>query len=255
MMPSLFIGHGSPFLAIQQNEYSDFLRKLGERLQPKAIAIFSAHWESEILSFTYTDDVLETIYDYYGFPEEMYQVKYPAKGSTKIAQILEERFKNAGIQTRREEKRGLDHGSWVALRHMFPKADIPVIQLSIHPFLPPKEQYNIGKALRGVGEEDILVIGSGASVHNLQWIFPDATEPMKEAVEFDNWLIEKVKERDLDSLNNYRQLAPHADKAVPRPEHFVPLFIAMGSGDENKTPIVINQTYEYGSLSNLCIEF
>src|SRR5690606_15535113 len=100
-----------PFLAIQQNEYSDFLRKLGERLQPKAIAIFSAHWESEILSFTYTDDVLETIYDYYGFPEEMYQVKYPAKGSTKIAQILEERFKNAGIQTRREEKRGLDHGS------------------------------------------------------------------------------------------------------------------------------------------------
>ncbi len=255
MMPSLFIGHGSPFLAIQQNEYSDFLRKLGERLQPKAIAIFSAHWESEILSFTYTDDVLETIYDYYGFPEEMYQVKYPAKGSTKIAQILEERFKNAGIQTRREEKRGLDHGSWVALRHMFPKADIPVIQLSIYPFLPPKEQYNIGKALRGVGEEDILVIGSGASVHNLQWIFPDATEPMKEAVEFDNWLIEKVKERDLDSLNNYRQLAPHADKAVPRPEHFVPLFIAMGSGDENKTPIVINQTYEYGSLSNLCIEF
>ena len=167
----------------------------------------------------------------------MYQVKYPAKGSTKIAQILEERFKNSGIKTRREEKRGLDHGSWVALRHMFPKADIPVIQLSIHPFLPPKEQYNIGKALQGVGEEDILVIGSGATVHNFQWIFPDATEPVKEAVEFDNWLIEKVKERDMDSLNNYLQLAPHAHQAVPRPEHFVPLFIAMGSGDENKTPI------------------
>ncbi|SEN51302.1 4,5-DOPA dioxygenase extradiol [Lihuaxuella thermophila] len=111
MVPALFIGHGSPYLAVQQNEYSRFLHQLGQRFKPKAIAIFSAHWESETLSLTYTDDVLDTVYDYYGFPEEMYRVKYPAKGSVKIAEILEDRFDRYGIKTRREEKRGLDHGS------------------------------------------------------------------------------------------------------------------------------------------------
>lgn len=255
MMPSLFIGHGSPYLAVQQNEYSYFLNELGTHYQPKAIAIFSAHWESELLSLTYTDDELETVYDYYGFPEEMYQVKYPAKGSKEVAHILEERFRNANIPTKREEKRGLDHGSWVALRHMYPKADIPVVQLSIHPFLSPKEQFAIGGALKGIGEQDIMVIGSGATVHNLRWLFPSATEPLKEAVEFDNWIIDKVQKWDLDSLAQYQQLAPYAHLAVPRPEHFVPLFIAMGSGDLNKKPIVLNQTYEFGSLSNLCLEF
>jgi 4,5-DOPA dioxygenase extradiol len=255
MVPSLFIGHGSPYLAVQQNEYSSFLQELGQRIKPKAIVIFSAHWESEILSLTYTDNVLETVYDYYGFPDEMYQLTYPAKGSVEVAKNLENRFNHFGIKTRREEKRGLDHGSWVALSHMYPEADVPVIQLSVHPFLSPKDQYHIGKALQGIGVEDILVIGSGTTVHNFQWFFPNATEPINEAVEFDNWLIEKVKKRDLNSLNDYLLLAPHARLAVPRPEHFVPLFIAMGSGDEGKTPVVINQTYEFGAMSNLCIEF
>lgn len=228
MMPSLFIGNGSPFLAVQQNEYSNFLSELGKQLKPKAIVIFSAHWESEILSLTYTDDVLDTVYDYYGFPDEMYQIKYPVKGSIDVAQLLEKRFKNAGIKTKREEKRGLDHGSWVALSHMYPKADILVVQLSVHPFLSPKEQYTIGKALQGIGNEDILVIGSGTTVHNLRWFYPDATEPAQEAVEFDNWIIDKVQKKDIESLDNYLQLAPHASLAVPRPEHFVPLFLAMG---------------------------
>ena len=255
MVPSLFIGHGSPYLAVQQNNYSNFLQTLGQRIKPKAIVIFSAHWESEILSLTYTDDVLDTVYDYYGFPDEMYQIKYPAKGSTTIAQHLEDRFHSSGIKTKREEKRGLDHGSWVALRHMYPEADVPIIQLSVNPFLSPKEQYQIGKALQGIGAEDILVIGSGTTVHNFNWFFPNATEPKHEAVEFDNWLIDNVKKRDLESLNEYLQLAPHAQLAVPRAEHFVPLFLAMGSGDEKGIPRVINQTYEFGAMSNLCIEF
>lgn len=254
-MSSLFIGHGSPLLAVQHNEYSAFLSELGKRYRPKAIVIFSAHWESEMLSLTYTDNVLDTVYDYYGFPDEMYQIKYQAKGSIAVAEILEERFEKVSIQIKREEKRGLDHGSWVALRHMYPEADIPVIQLSVDPFLSPKEQYNIGKALRGIGNENILIIGSGTTVHNLRWFYPDATEPAKEAVAFDNWIIDKVQKRDMESLDHYTQLAPHASLAVPRPEHFVPLFLAMGSGEEKKKPVVINQTYEFGTMSNLCIEF
>jgi 4,5-DOPA dioxygenase extradiol len=255
MVPSLFISHGTPYLAVETNEYTRFLNDLGKSITPKAIVIFSAHWESEVLSITYTDDILDTVYDYYGFPKEMYEVKYPAKGSTKIASILEERFKNHGIKTRREIKRGLDHGSWVALKHMYPNANIPVIQISVNPFLSIEEQFNIGKALRGLGNEDILVIGSGTTVHNLREIFPELKTPKIEAVEFDSWLIEKIEDRDLDSLNRYIELAPYALFAVPRPEHFVPLFNAMGSGEENKIPKVINRSYEMGTFSNLGFEF
>jgi 4,5-DOPA dioxygenase extradiol len=255
LVPALFIGHGSPFLAVQQNEYSRFLRELGGRYKPKAIAIFSAHWESETLALTYTDGVLETVYDYYGFPDEMYRVSYPAKGSIEFAEILENRFKRHGIRTEREVKRGLDHGSWVALRHMYPDADIPVIQLSVHPYLTPKEQFNIGQALQGLGAEDILVIGSGTTVHNLRWFFPDATGPRPEAAQFDDWIIDKVQKRDIDTLDRYQELAPHARLAVPRAEHFVPLFLAMGSGDGNKTPVVLHRSYDFGTLSNLCFEF
>jgi 4,5-DOPA dioxygenase extradiol len=255
MVPALFIGHGSPFLAVQQNDYSRFLGELGKRYKPQAIVIFSAHWESETLSLTYTDGVLDTVYDYYGFPEEMYRVKYPAKGSTRTAEILENRFQQHGIKTIREEQRGLDHGSWVALLHMYPNADIPVIQLSVHPFLSPKEQYNIGRALQGIGSENILVIGSGTTVHNLRWFFPDAVGPKPEAEQFDDWIVDKVKRRDIESLDRYMELAPHARLAVPRAEHFVPLFLAMGSGDENRAPAVIHRSYDFGTLSNLCFEF
>lgn len=255
MVPALFISHGSPYLAIQENDYTKFLSELGKRFNPKAIAIFSAHWESDVLSLTYTDDVLDTVYDYYGFPKSMYEVKYPAKGSTAIANLLEDRFKECGIKTQREHERGLDHGSWVALKHMYPMADIPIVQLSINPFLSVEEQYNIGKCLRDLGREDIMIIGSGTTVHNLRWIFPDAKETKPEAKAFDEWLIDNIQKRDINSLNNYKELAPHANLAVPRPEHFVPLFIAMGSGDENNIPTVINRSYEMGTFSNLCFEF
>lgn len=255
MVPSLFISHGSPYLAVQTNEYTRFLNDLGRSINPGAIAIFSAHWESETLSITYTDDVLDTVYDYYGFPKEMYEVKYPARGSKKAAELLEEGFKGSGIKTEREYKRGLDHGSWVALKHMYPNADVPVVQLSVNPFLSVKEQYDIGKALESIESQKILVIGSGTTVHNLREIFPDETTPRNEAVEFDDWLIEKIGQWDLDELNRYAEIAPHARFAVPRPEHFVPLFIAMGSGNKIRTPRVINRSYEMGTFSNLCFEF
>lgn len=255
MVPSLFLSHGSPNLAIEVNKYTAFLNHLGKRITPKAIVIFSAHWESEILSLTYTNDVLDTIYDYYGFPKKMYEIKYPAKGSTEIALLLEEQFMNNNIKTKIELMRGLDHGSWIPLKHMYPNANIPVIQLSINPSLSIKEQYNIGKALRNLGQEDILVVGSGTTVHNLNWIFPGEVSVRPEAVTFDDWLINHIEKRDLDSLDSYLKLAPNAKLAVPRAEHFIPLFIAMGSGDKNNTPKVINRNYDMGTFSNLCFEF
>lgn len=253
MVPALFLAHGSPMLAIEDTEYTDFLAKLASQFTPRAIVIFTAHWETETLTISSKDDEYDTIYDFGGFPPELYTIKYPAKGSTEIASLLEKRFTSHGIAVKKDSTRGLDHGSWTLLSRMYPKADIPVIQISVNPYLPPRQQYAIGKALQGLGSEDILVIGSGVTVHNLRMIKWGQTAPEPWSVEFDDWLIENIQAKDLDSLFAYEQLAPYARQAVPRAEHFVPLFIAMGSGDgENK---VIHRSYEYGTLSYLCMQF
>jgi 4,5-DOPA dioxygenase extradiol len=255
MVPSLFLAHGSPMLAIEDNEYTQFLARIGQNIKPKAIIIFTAHWESDIPTISFTDDVYETIYDFYGFPDELYAVKYPAKGSKQIAAMVKDRFQNQGLMVRLNMTRGLDHGSWSLLSRMYPKADIPVIQISVNPYLSAEEQFKIGQSLRGLGEEDILVIGSGVTVHNLRAVKWEQTTPESWAVEFDDWLIGKVQQMDLDSLFNWEHLAPHARLAVPRAEHFVPLFIAMGSGDPQTKAQVIYRSYEYGTLSYLCFQF
>jgi 4,5-DOPA dioxygenase extradiol len=255
MVPAMFLCHASPFLAVQKNDYSAFLNQLGTTVTPKAIVIFSAHWESETVSLTYTDDVLDTVYDYYGFPPEFYQVKYPARGSKAVAEQLEQRFTAAGIASKRETVRGLDHGSWVMLQHMYPDASIPVVQVSVHPFLSPKEQYAIGQAVSDLGEQDILVIGSGTTVHNLRWIYFHSKEVRPEATAFDDWLIAHTANWDMDTLDRYAQDAPFASLAVPRPEHFVPYFIAMGAGDRTRNPQILHRSYEHGTFSNLCYSF
>lgn len=254
MVPSLFLAHGSPMIAIQTNSYTDFLTELGAKFQPKAIVIFTAHWESEILTISSTDDTYETIYDFYGFPEELYQVTYPAKGSTKIANLIQSRLNAQGILTKLDTSRGLDHGSWTILKHLYPKANIPVVQVSINPFLSPKEQWSIGNALKGLGEKDILIIGSGATTHNLRLLKWGQQTPENWAVEYDDWLIQHITEKNNEKLFEYESLAPHQSLAVPRPEHFVPLFIAIGSGIM-EVPQVLYREYEMGTLSYLCFQF
>jgi 4,5-DOPA dioxygenase extradiol len=254
-MQSLFLAHGSPMNAIEDKEYTRFLEHFGRTLNPKAIVIFTAHWESEVLTISASDQPYETIYDFYGFPDELYQIQYPAKGSSEIANKIEERFTKQGFSIKKDMKRGLDHGSWTLLHRLFPKADIPVVQISVNPFLTPEQQYEIGKALRGLEKEDILIIGSGVTVHNLRMIKWGQTTPEPWAVEFDDWLIEKIEKEELPSLFEYEKLAPHAQKVVPRPEHFVPLFIAMGAANSLKSANVIFRNYELGTLSNLCYKF
>lgn len=254
MLPSLFLAHGSPMLAIQDTDYTRFLKELGQKFSPKAIVIFTAHWESERLTISSPEDEYGTIYDFMGFPEELYQITYPAKGSNEIVELLEEKFAAKGIQTQKDTSRGLDHGSWTLLSRLYPKANIPVVQVSVNPFLTPAEQFEIGQALNGLGKDDILVIGSGVTVHNLRALKWDQTKPEQWAIEFDDWLLDKIEKNDLTSLLNYEQLAPYAQIAVPRPEHFVPFFIAMGSG-AIQSANVIHRSYEMGTLSYLCLEF
>lgn len=256
MLPSLFLAHGAPTIAIEDTVYTtEFLPSLGKRLQPKAIVLFTAHWESPMLTISYTDDVYDTIYDFGGFPNEMYSIKYPAKGSKKVAAMVEERLLKHGIAVHRNSTRGLDHGSWTLLYRMIPKAEIPVVQISVNPYLAPKKQFEMGQALRELGEKDILVIGSGATVHNLRLLHWGQQTPEPWAVEFDDWLIEQIQNRNYDALLSYETLAPHARMAVPTPEHFVPFLIALGSGTGVLGEKVLHRSYDYGTLSYLCYQF
>jgi 4,5-DOPA dioxygenase extradiol len=255
MISTLFICHGSPTIAIEDNEYTKFLKELGENINPKAIVIFTAHWESDITTISSIDRNYDMIYDFGGFPEELYSIRYPAKGSTKIASKLHFALENHGIKSNMDTVRGLDHGTWVILRHMYPEANIPVIQVSVNPMLSPENQYEIGQAIQDLSKEDILVIGSGATVHNLWSINWEAKDPEAWAVEFDNWLIDKIQSKDLDSLFNYRNLAPHAKRAVPREEHLVPLFITMGSGIGGNKSNLLYRSYDLGTLSYICFQF
>jgi 4,5-DOPA dioxygenase extradiol len=256
MLPSLFLAHGSPMLAIEESEYTDFLAQLGRQLtRPKAIVIFTAHWESDILTISSSDKVYETIYDFYGFPDELYAMKYPARGSKSIAAMVAGKFEAQGISVKLDEARGLDHGSWTLLSRMYPKADIPIVQISVNPDLSPADQFKIGQSLQGLGTEDILVIGSGVTVHNLRIIKWGQTTPEQWAIDFDDWLLEKIQSQDMNALFHYAESAPSARLAVPTPEHFVPLFIAMGCGAPNTQAKMIHRHYEMGTLSYLCMQF
>ena len=254
MISSLFLCHGGPTLVVEKNEYTDFLKRLGKELKPKAIIIFTAHWESETTTISSTDEVYDMIYDFSGFPRELYSIKYPAKGSVDIASRLQSALNSKGIESRLDKTRGLDHGAWDVLYLMFPQADIPVIQASVNPYLSMEKQYEIGRTMRELAEEDILVIGSGSTVHNLATVDWNSEKPEGWAMEFDNWLIEKLENNDREALFHYRQLAPNAKLAVPREEHIVPMFISMGSGNSGK-PRVLHQSYAYGTLSYICVEF
>ena len=254
MIQTLFLAHGSPLMALENNAYTKFLSTLGNRINPKAIVVFTAHWDTEILTISSSDSVYNTMYDFYGFPKELYQIKYEARGSSLIASEIENKLKNQGIEVKKDLTRGLDHGSWTLLKHLYPNADIPVIQISINSHLPIEEQFNIGNALEYLGEEDILVIGSGNTVHNLRLVNWEQTAVDSWAQEFDDWLIDKIKNKDLNSLFNYRDLAPHYNLAVPTTDHFVPLFIALGSS-KSSNPEILFRSYELGNLSYLCFKF
>ena len=258
MIRPLFIGHGSPIISIRPDvPISPFLNRLGKEVRPRAIVVFTAHWESDLLTVSAVEGTYETIYDYFGFPEEMYRIVYPAKGHPELAERIAGLYRDAGIPVRLDTQRGLDHGSWVPIRLMYPEADIPVVQVSIDPFLPPSEQYRIGSVLRDLADEDILVMGSGATVHNFRYYDRsyEGFDAMPWAMEFDRWLVDRMHEGDLESLFRYEDLAPYARQAVPRPDHFVPLFIAMGAGRDVRSAQVIHHSFQFGALSYLCLSF
>ncbi|OMD81560.1 DODA-type extradiol aromatic ring-opening family dioxygenase [Paenibacillus odorifer] len=255
MIPSYFIAHGAPSLVLDNNAYTKFLGELAERnVKPKAIVVFSAHFEEHTQSVGVME-TFDTIYDFYGFPDEMYRMTYPAKGDNEVAQQIMSLFHKNGIVSKFNTERGLDHGAWAILKLIYPNADIPVVSLSVNRELSNEQQYLMGKALSELREQDIMIIGSGGTVHNLRSVKWGMENVEKWAETFDDWLQHRVEAWDTESLFNYQELAPYGVDAVPTSEHFIPLIIAMGAGDKGKEAKLLHRSYQYGNLSLSCWEF
>lgn len=259
MLPSLFVAHGAPLLAIENNSYTEFLRKLANDLpRPETIILFSAHWESDVQKVSCVDEY-STIYDFGGFSEELYQMKYPAKGNHKLVKEIEALFKQQEISYEIDTKRGLDHGAWIVLKLMYPNADIPVISMSVNPTLSADKQYAIGKALSDLRDQNILIMASGGTVHNLRAVnfARDNGQADDWALEFDLWLEAHLKNWDLNSLFSYETKALHAQFAVPPHgnEHFIPIFYAMGAAHDYKKASLLHRSYRYGNLSHSVWQF
>lgn len=258
MFPSMFIAHGSPMIAIEQNEYGMFLDELRKTIgQPKAIVIFSAHWESEIQMVSEMD-MYSTIYDFGGFPEDLYRIEYPANGHPELSSQIQRLFATEGIEFEVEKSRGLDHGSWAILHRMYPHADIPIIAMSVNPILAPQEQFRIGRALSELRDQGVLIIGSGVTVHNFDLI-PARTNPdVQEAVrQFQTWLEETLQAWDVDALFDYERQGPNARLAVPpyAKEHFAPLFYVMGAAGDNPHVDVLHRSWLLEVMTNSVFEF
>lgn len=196
-----------------------------------------------------------TIYDFGGFQDELYRMTYPAEGDRALSDQIQSLFSKHGIQSVLDEERGLDHGAWAVLKLLYPDADIPVVALSVNRYLTNEQQYRVGKALSELRKQDILIIGSGGTVHNLRKLNWKSEGIDGWAEAFDNWIQAKLEAWDVDSLFNYRELAPYAQEAVPTNEHFIPLLLAMGTGDANRQAKLLHRSYQYGNLSLSCWQF
>ncbi|MCY9663359.1 class III extradiol ring-cleavage dioxygenase [Paenibacillus chondroitinus] len=255
MMPSYFFAHGAPSIVLEDNAYTQLLKHFKENTpKPKAIVLFSAHWEETVQSVS-AAETYETIYDFGGFQDELYQMTYPAKSDRSLVEQIQKLFEQQGIQNVRNEQRGLDHGAWAVLKLLYPDADIPVVALSVNRNLPNEQQYQIGKALAALREQDVLIIGSGGTVHNLRKLNWRSGGIDEWAEQFDSWLQNKLEAWDTEALFQYRELAPFAQEAVPTSEHFIPLLLAMGTGDSNRQAKLLHRSYQYGNLSLSCWQF
>lgn len=236
MLPSLFISHGSPQLALDAGAVGIAWRRLATIPKPAAIVMVSAHWETQRPLLTGALQ-LPTIHDFGGFPEALYRIEYPARGALEVAQRAAELLRQAGFDAALDLQRGLDHGAWVPLREMFADASVPVVQLSLQTHLGPAHHYRLGRALAPLAAENILLIGSGGLTHNLHEAFAAMHNPAQPELgyvrEFQQWIYDTLHGGDVESLLSYRTRAPHAQRAHPTEEHFLPLFFALGAAGEN----------------------
>ncbi|WP_083830953.1 dioxygenase, partial [Herbaspirillum lusitanum] len=218
-LPSLFVSHGSPMLAVEPGRTGPLLRSIGASLPtPKAIVIVSPHWETQTPRVGSLAKQ-RVIHDFGGFPQALYELGYPASGSPELAERVAGLLQEAGLHAQTDDGWGLDHGAWVPLRYLYPQADIPVLQLSLQPHQPPAYHYRIGQLLAPLAKEGILLIGSGSFTHNLRELRrndADATlgaDSAPHTMEFLQWFLTQMQRGNLEALLGYRESAPHSYSA------------------------------------------
>lgn len=255
LLPSLFVSHGAPDLALADLPAARFLAELGESLpRPRAILVVSAHWERPVPAIT-TSPAPATIHDFLGWPRELYGLRYPAPGAPWLAERVAGLLAEAGLPLAADPARGLDHGAWVPLRLGWPAADIPVAQLALIRGGDARAHLALGRALAPLRAEGVLVLGSGAAVHNLGTLAPEGTPPPAWARAFDAWLAEALAAGVHEALCQFPATPPTARAAHPSPEHLMPLFVALGAGGEDGAAVRLHDSWSYGSLSMAAYAF
>ncbi len=248
-LPSLFVSHGAPLFALDAGRTGPALHAWAQaHARPRAIVVMSPHWMAR------TPRVMgapapETWHDFGGFPAGLYALQYPAPGQAQLAQDIVERLQAAGLEASLDAQRPFDHGAWVPLMHLYPAADVSVVQVALPAHWEPAQVYELGRALRGLREQGVLLMGTGSMTHNLGEFFGGAREPAPYVIEFSRWVENTLTRGDLAALLNYRTLAPHAERAHPTDEHFLPLFFALGAADDDARPDYISREVMYGMLA------
>ena len=245
-MPALFVGHGSPFNAVEENQFSRVWAQIGRLLpRPEVILCISAHWETAGTRATAMDRP-RTIHDFYGFPQPLYEVQYPAPGRPEMAARLQRVLHTAAVLP--DFDWGLDHGSWSVLRHLFPDADIPVVQLSLDTGHAPGYHYELGRQLKALRKEGVLIVGSGNMVHNLAvMVWQDTAFDW--ALEIDRQLAELILSRDHRRLIDYDYLGPNARLAIPTREHYLPLLYVLALQESQDDIVFFAEEVTLGSIS------
>jgi 4,5-DOPA dioxygenase extradiol len=250
-LPVLFLGHGSPMNAIEENEFVTAFRNLGKELpKPNAVLCVSAHWETRGTQVT-AMKMPPTIHDFGGFPKALFDVQYPAPGSPELAQEVKDLVRSTEVVL--DEKWGLDHGAWSVIKHMYPKADVPVIQLSLDYYQTPQYHYDLAKELVSLRRKGVLIVGSGNMVHNLGMIAWDKLNTDSYAYDWAAEASAKMKkfilEGDHKSLINFRSQGKAFDLAIPTPEHYLPLLYALAMKEEKEEVNLFNDKAVAGSLT------
>lgn len=250
-MPALFLGHGSPMNAIEENEFVQGFRKIASEIEkPNMILCISAHWETRGTHVTAMSNP-KTIHDFGGFPRELYEIEYPAPGSPLLAEEVRRMVTRAEIEL--DHQWGLDHGAWSVIKHLYPQADVPVVQLSLDYTQSPQYHYELAKQLSGLREKGVLIIGSGNMVHNLRRVAWDKMD--EENFSYD-WAAEAslkmkraIENRDHQKLINYKSAGPEFILSIPTPDHFLPLLYILALQNKDEQGHIFNDKAVGGSLT------
>ena len=253
VVPALYVSHGAPLFAVDAGETGPALTRWGQGLRAqfpalRGVVIMSPHWMARTPQVM-TGPQPATWHDFGGFPPALYQLQYPAPGAPALAQEVLALLQAADVPAQGDAQRPFDHGAWVPLMHLFPEADLPVVQVALPVGAGPAEVYALGAALRGLRSQGVLVMGSGSMTHNLAEFFGGAREPAPYVIAFSRWIESALERGDMKALLNYRSLAPHAERAHPTEDHFLPLFFALGAAGDDLHANYLSREVMYSMLA------